>query len=628
VRDLQTEIRKGNKKTLKQVTDNLAERKSSYFRSRCFTALQTRYRSLANSRDMVVGSPGSNDGGSGSFNNRNRSNIWKSNVIFPLVKERQLVRAAIFAQNFRNDPLFTLTPLAGTTKESAFLMQTVLNMNLRATQFRAKAFRNMIDSTSNFGSSVMYSVWQESGKMVWKTVPSPDGGVERKKTRQIKTNALNKMIHILDYMQDDFIPDGDASSFQGHMDHRMTSELIAAWKRDQKITKEFGTESSYIKENIESVIKELKEAHHISDSDKFKPNADMDFSKKGVDVAVFYAQIPVSGNEGNLQNYYVEMVNNKVIRFQDNPLDDDLRPYAVTNIYARSEYWWGNADSELVVPHENFTNLIMGMKADRALQSLQQYIMYGKGTIDAADWNQRHINGGLVPVNLKPGQTLSKMLHQFQPQDTSLTSTDSIQARVDESAARMTPRPDFSRKAAKGGLQNSTATAALILEEQSDVLETYILESFQFGVKRIALNNTELLMQNLDMEFAIRPETEQQQMIVNKREILGAYDVMVETSLTKNKASELERVQNAITGILNMKGTGEQALQTMNLVPLFRDWIKKLDVGNVDDLLPQQAEQEAPGAVPSIQTPGAEFGGAVTGVTPAPPEAEGVSVTG
>ena len=343
----------------------------------------------------------------------------------------------------------------------------------------------------------------------------------------------------------------------------------------------------------------------------------MDFDGSAVDVRRFYAQINIEGNEDDLNHYYIEMVGDKIIRIQHNPNDEDLVPYNVFLYYPRLEYWWGNTDSEFVIPHENFTNLIMGLKADRALNMLQQYIFHEKGVIDPTDWNNRLINGGLIPVDLKGGRELQKVLHQFRPQDDSLASTDSIMREVKESQQKMTPTPDFTRGAKAGGLRNQTATAALILEEQGDALESNILEQFNFSMEELARVQMTMLQQHLPDQFGLRPRPEQSMRILDKAQILGSFDYRVETALTRNRLNELQRLQNKITGTMNFRGTGDPTWQRVDMEQVARRWLQQADIGPVDELLPAGAPAQIPGAVPSMQMTGAELGGAATPAAPA-----------
>jgi hypothetical protein len=320
------------------------------------------------------------------------------------------------------------------------------------------------------------------------------------------------------------------------------------------------------------------------------------------------------------------MIAGKITRFQENPHDDDMRPYAVFTFYPRREYWWGNSDAEFVLPHERFTNIIMGMKGDKALQSLMSYLFYEKGSIDPADWNNRFKNGGFIGVKPKANQNLSTLLHQVSFPDNAIQSTDSIMREVKENEQKVTPRPDLSRSAKSGGLQNTTATAASILDEQGDSLEAAILEDFTFGLKKLIENNVIMLQQRLSDVFAIRPKANEAEKVLEKAQIMGNVDFHIETSLNKNKASELLRLQNMLTAFMNYKGSQDPAMAQINLAPLVKKVLKHADIGDVEELMPDQPQQQLPGAVPSELLPGQEQAGAVQDLAQPQPQAGALDV--
>jgi hypothetical protein len=261
------------------------------------------------------------------------------------------------------------------------------------------------------------------------------------------------------------------------------------------------------------------------------------------------------------------------------------------------------------------------MKADNALRALQQYIFYEKGAIDVADWNNRHKNGGMVGIETKGNKNLNQLLYQVQPQDYSLQGTDAIMREIKESQQRLTPRPDFTRAATAGGIRNSTATAAVILDEQGDVAEAQILENFMFGLKKLAYNNIIIMQQRLGDEFAIRPSITEDQKILTKRQILGNFNFHVETSLNKNKASELLRLQNVLTAIMNFKGSGDAAFQTIDVAPLVRKILKNADIGDIDEYYAAPPTAQVEGAQPDALLQGQELAGGI-GLEMAPPTTE------
>ena len=279
----------------------------------------------------------------------------------------------------------------------------------------------------------------------------------------------------------------------------------------------------------------------------------------------------------------MEIIGNKIIRFEENFLDEDIDPITVYTMRNRPEYWWGNAWGEDVMPQENFVKILMNMKADQALKALERYIFYAKGAIDIADINNRHVNGGWVPVDIKNFQ-MQNMLYEYQGKDTSTTDTDWLLREIKEQVQKASPKPDFLRSGNKGGLANNTATAANIIDEMTDLIESDAMEVFSYGITDMGRKNTIMLQQFLGETFAILPNPKLPPLQLWKKDILGDFWYSVVSTLYKNKANEAIRLQNAITQIMNYKGTGDPSWQNVNLTPIVRKWIASIDVGDVDEI--------------------------------------------
>jgi len=454
--------------------------------------------------------------------------------------------------------------------------------------------------------------------MAWKTVATPYGPDRQKIPITDTKNALNKHIHILNYFQNPLISDPDDSDFRGHIEDTKVSALVAASKMSP---------DNYIKDNLASIIKSAKNGG-IEDRDYFRDGESddgKDFDAIGVKKTIWYGTINIPQNEGSDITYYAEIVGDKIIRFQDNPHDEDLVPYSTFTYYKRQEYWWGNADSEFVMPHENFLNMIMNMKGDNALRALERFIFYAKGSLNVADINARHKNGGWIGVELGANERLDHLLHEYQGQDTSLSSVDAIVREVKESIQKIGTKPDFLRSGTKGGLQNDTATAAMILDKQGNVLESAILERFGYGLKSVGRSNTIMLQQRLADAFAIRPDLREPERLLRKEDILGAYAYDIETSLDQNDESELLKYENFLTFLLNAQATQNPALTSVNLQPIVRTVIQKAAVGDIEKIYPEQIAQQMPGSVPSNMNPGMESAGVVQDLAPAQPQPEAIT---
>lgn len=578
----------------KEISNRAHENIRRYVESDCYKRLTERYIRLRDSNDMMFGGTNAN------------KPTFKSKVAFPIVKQRAIIRNAIISQNFRGDPLLSIIKAAGSTAENAKNAQDTLSHNLRITKFRDKCFRVIKNSAAKYGSAVAWSAYRHTQKEGYKTQETPYGIDRVKGIIEESMMVMNYPTHILNYIQDPGVIFPENSPYKGIRERITLSTLIARWKQNPDI---------YIAENIKEIIKTAKE-----DYDKHKTQATDDgyykeYNNPGdydIDIKYMYDKMHIKGNEDNESYYYYEMIGNKIIRFQNNPNDYDMVPISIFNYYPSDCFWWGNADSEFVLPHENFINMIMGMKADNALNAMQQYIFYGKGLIDKADWDNRFSSGGMIGIDLKEDMDIRNLLRLEQFPDQSLQTTDSIMREVNSSMQDIDSRPNFGGKQARTNpLQNTTATAANILEEKGDVIEAAILETFQAGLKELGEINVRIIQQRFSDAFRISPEPQEADRVLRKQEIFGTFGYKTKTALTRNRTAELSRLQNFLTGLMNFRGSQDPSWTRINLEPFIRQYLEMggNDFVEVDEVYPVMPEN-APGYVPSAPTLNAQQGAA------------------
>ena len=559
----------------KVVLNYLLERNDTYMSSNCYKRLKKRYERLRSSIDMAS----SNATTSGAYGNN-----WMSKLTFPLVREIYLLTRAMTKKNFRADPLITLLPEVETDFSNAVNMQDVLSLNFRSTLFRETAFEKIVDSVSRYGSGVSVAQFVNRQKPIKKTVNTPLGP-QQQVVYSNKKNVINTPIHILNYAQNPLISDPEKSDWKRFVENIPISQLINEYKQNPDL---------YIKQNLEFVIKNSKAEAFRDDNYHHDDKEIRDYNKAGVDRLRFYAQININGNEDSQSKYYVEIIGDKIIRIEENPFDEDIDPISVYTMRNRPEYWWGNAWGEDVMPQENFVKLMMNMKAEQALKALERYIFYAKGTIDVADINNRHLNGGWVPVDIKNFQ-MQNMIYEYQGKDTSTSDVDWLFREIKEQVQKSSPKPDFLRNGNKGGLANNTATAATIIDEMTELLESDCMEVFSYGLTNMGRKNTILLQQFLGDMIKILPDPKRAPKELWKSEILGSFVYSVVSTLHKNKIQDAIRLQNVLTQMLNFKGSGDPTWQNVDMVPIARKWISSLDIGDVDQVMPLQNMMQSQG---------------------------------
>lgn len=577
----------------KAILEYVKARAEMYYTSTCYTSLDRRLNDLQRSNDLQPAAL--------------RRNEWASHVVFPIVKERSLLRRAITAANYRANDIFSLTPIGSTPPENAAHSELVLNLNMAHTFFRMKCLKPCIDTASKFGSAVTYTYWKKSDAPKYQTTYNEQTG-EYTRTKEGSThkNSYNLQILLRDYFQNPNVADPDASDYQGHIKKLHISEL-----------KTLLNDPQYIKENLGKVIEEaIKHKGTLSAAFKRQVN-EQDEKMWGVEILHFEGTVNIKGNEEDETNYFCEVIGNEIVKLSVDNYDDDIRSYNVLNFDKRSEYWWGNPDSEYVVAHENFLNTMLSMTADNALRSMNQYVFFQKDVIDPADINNRIKNQGFIPVDAKD-IPINQLLQSFQPGQLNLGTVEYAVNAVNESLQSMSTKVDLSRKGNEGGMNNKTATAANIIAGQSDVLEADILENFDFGVQLIGRTNMILLQQFLSELFYVRPKPQEAEKQLYKYNILGRFQYLTNTTMQKNKQNELLRLQNLVTWTLNIMNSPALAQAGINLIPLVKNVFNQADIPSVDEIIPQENKQlAAPGMVPSNQqTNGAPQGAPQAGSMP------------
>lgn len=558
----------------KTILSFIEERKDTYFASDCYKKLKRRYERLRDSIDQNF--------------DANKQNTLASKIAFSKTRPIYLRRRAITQNAFRSDPLITVQAIGDTDEQNAKNLQDVVSHNLKITKFRSKTFDRLIDSVARCGATVCYTQFQPNYRKGFKTTYDQKQMVpyQRSPVEDVADMVVeNFPIHVLNYFQDQDESDAEQSSFRGFIDHWRMSDLINCAKNEP---------GNYIKENIDAIVKtgkgEYVDANRYLDSKDKKS----DYSKLGADVVRIWTTLPIDGNEDDDTIYYVEIVGDKIIRCQISPYDEDIIPLTVGVFRARPEYWWGNTDVEDVLSHENYYNLMMQISADAAMKSMDMMTFYPRGLIDVDDMDNRKDLGGMIPYDLKD-MPIQQALHTWQPRY-DLGNFDYVMRELKESASSQTIATDLSRGFNQGGLNNSTATAAAIMQQQGDVLENDMLWKFSEMVIEIGRKISIMLIQFGPDEFMLRNDSKQPVKKLSKYEIMGSFGYETMSSMQKSSVTEFMKMNEAINNLANLAN----ATQTKVDFPyLLRKLVQSADIGDVDKIIP--APEVSPQAPPEPQ---------------------------
>jgi len=564
----------------KKITEKALTQKSNYYGNDVYKRLEKRIDRLTDSNNMEYGQD----------NN-------KSKIGFPIQKARSMMRKFIFDGNYPGENLATVKKTSSTDRDNAKTIEEAMNDNLRRTRFLQKDFDIIKQNCAEWGTGVAYSVpdFLMSSYMV--TVNEGDGFTRKEVKGEEDTVIKNLAIDPRNKFQDPGCPNFEDSLYHGHVERIYMSEFISQVESDKSL---------YVKKNVNKIREKiLKVQESVKDTD-YKTDATEDGGEWQIDKTIMYSTLNIEGNEDNQSPYYLEIVDGKIIRIQKDIWDRNMMPYTVFRYIRRTDVWWGGTDGELILPHENIYNALMGLKLDVAMRALDQYIFYGKGTLDSADWNNRRVNGGLIGVDVKEGTHINNMLAFNQFEDRSVQGTQDAFREINSSVQSTASNPNVNTRQSKSNpMENVTAAAVHSLEDQGDIKEGSYLNQFNYGLIYMFRLNINMMRQVFPDEFAISA-ADGNELLVGKDEIFGALEFIVRTAYTSSKTAEAKRLNNVITMLMNLRGTQDPAFQRINMEAIVENLMGKLDIGDNDVVYPeaqpqQQQQQQLPAPQPQPQ---------------------------
>lgn len=577
----------------KRIADYIKLRVQSARSSECHKKLENRIKTLNGSWDMEVSSAKTG----------NQQNFL-TKMSYGLVKQQQLTRRAIFSNNFRADPLFSYKAIGNTPEENALNMQDIVQANNEQTHFRQKVLMPGNHGVAKLGMAIVFSEYCHNKEEGWRTVSDPVYGSKRVYGPIRNThNATNYLLgNPLNYFQDVNCIESDDASYRGHMERWKVSKLVNKYRTQTGL---------YIKENLENVIRSALKSNSISefyfDASQNKNFADID--SHFVDVIRGQFQIHIDGNEDDETYYYAEMIGDKIIRFQDNPYDMNMNMYTVISCERRDDYFWGNTPAEYSIQNERNANLLLNASLDNVLESMKRYVFYNKNAITPESW-ALHAFSGRIPVDVNQDVNINNLLYTYQIPDSAGPSIAQAYARILENDQRYSTSPDLNRKPADGGVSNKTATAATIMQNKGDTQDADILERLSYTWQLVGEKEYIILSQFLGNfgPILIKPNQKESVRMIRKENLVGNFQVSVDTALQQSYQGELLRYQNIITWAQNLVNGGARI--NFNPEPFMRQIFKMGKFLHIDEALPEGQIMDQPGAIPTQPQPGMEMSGA------------------
>lgn len=553
----------------KSITNFVVDRKATYYDHKAYKSLTNRVKLID---DVINLNFPANAG-------------FIAEIAMPIVRKRWREINAFVRKYFEADPLITFNPIGGTPEENATNRTQLVNRNFNSTQFRRDCFRWMIDSAARYGSYVTFTQYvEQSGQSLGrKTIydPSALNPYQRGFQQARKQNAKTYPVHILNYFCDPEKTPYCKGSYEGIIDRWPISYLYSLLENE-----------NYIRENVQAIIEKCKEG--TADEHWYGGTGEgelKDFSRDKVDVSREYSTLPFEGNEDDDTEYYIEFIDNKIIRINEAGLDNNDRAISTASLLNRPNVWWGNSDIEDIIPHQNICNWLYNTSFENTMKLMDAPTFYPRGSFDVADFNARHQNSGMVPYD-GDRYNLKDLMWQQQKRDNSLNNVDWMIREIKQSTQESSPIVNMQNKYNEGGLNNSTLGAAQMVASIGEILQFDMMNNFSYGLIHIGEVSANLLEIMLDDQF--RMPMRNQYVLMEKRQIMGEFDSIVESSLTLNDQNQFSNYVNRLTQFLNWSGTGRPEFNNVNYKRMIKDVLKTGNkwYSNLEDYYQEQPMQQ------------------------------------
>ncbi len=593
-----------------RVHDYINDSIGHYDASMCKKTLKSRHERLRDSAMLKF--PG--------FGNSREKYL---SIALPIVKEQMLMTRASIRANFRSTQFWTVTPESVESKVQARNVEMLITQNSRATNWKSVSWQKHTEQISKYGATVNYSAPLTKINSQRVPVMHPVFGITYDRVDKEMHTVYNSVIDVRNYGQDPGIACAEDSPYQFHREHMHISEIkrrVLLAEENEKL----GGTNPWDKKLLTKKLGQLKDgyqdAKYYSGQEKHRTDGS-GYNKHYFDVLHWFGILPIEGNEDSPHVYYAVLLEGDIVRFQQLEYYQES-PYDIVRTDAHDMYWWGSPQGEYRIPHQNFLNIHINATKDSLIKSMKEYVFFDKNAGIPENLQQIMPWGGMVPVDVQNDRRVSDIYNSFRSQPVDIRGSDWIANKVEQQMRGMSSRPELTQAGGQRAVAANTATGVEALQAQGDLMQGDYLEQIAHGTVAIGHTNYELLKHTLPPFFDVStPATGSKEMTLI--DIMGAMSFEVHSSLTKNRRSELQRYQNALTWWMNMAGTGHPAFQSTDPTPIYREVWRMLDVGDVDEIVPeepinvdgmgvpgQQIQQPAQGAINVAQGQG-QAGGIV-----------------
>lgn len=467
--------------------------------------------------------------------------------------------SALFNKFLETDPLFSVRRNSKISEEQEHSIITVLTDNLEKTYFRERCLHWNIDSIVRYGTACTYSFatnnYNANSLMTIKGEDGYDGEDFKQVYGKGENAIISTPIHPLNIIMDsraNFMVSPDYMGFIGDIAVSNIAVLL-----DNK---------SYITKNLKEVFEQCKQGlpddHWYGGPTKDKK----DFSRGHSNITYLWTRLPFEGNEDDPNWYVIERIGDKIIRIEDNVLDDNTIPLSIMRILPRQYTWYGNSPLVDKICIQNLMYWLLNTQVESTARMMDRLVFVRSGGLDIEAINSRHLTGGVVYYQGQ--ESLEKLVYAPEMPKTGFGECSelmSIMRREDQDSSAM---PNFNPQA-EGGPTNKTLGGAQMMASIGEIKMTNLVNQMAIGLKDTAKHQI-VLMRNISGDTI---QTTQGASIP-KAHLLGPILFATKISNVFNYIREGIDSQNRLTQLINYLATKRPEFGAINFGTYLKDWVR------------------------------------------------------
>lgn len=593
------------------ITGMVLGRKKQYFEHQSYKGLKNRCRSMDQYIDNV--SPA--------------SSTFISDITPQTIRKAYTEYSALFRKFLETDPLFSIDRMSKLPKDQEHLIIEKINDNLKKTGYRERCLQWTVDDIVRYGTAATYSFatddFNSNSLMTVKSDSGYEGTYDQ--VYQDKENAVvSTPVHPMNVIMDPRANAMVAPDYVGFIGDICVANIKVLLQNE-----------AYNQKNLMEVFNQCKQGlpdeHWFDGLQKDMRN----YTKGHSNITYMWTRLPFEGNEDDPAWYAIEVIGDKIIRIEENVLDSNTIPLALSRIMPRKYQWYGNSPLEDKIAIQNLQYWLLNTTVESTARLMDRIVLYREGSLDVEAINSRHQTGGLVPYKGQE-QDLSKLLYSPQFPNNAYRENDWLtqyMRREDQDSSAM---PNFNPQS-EGGPTNKTLGGAQMMASIGEIKMSLFVDQMTVGQKDVAKHQLVLLrnIEQGDKSALLAPDGQ---------EITFACRV----SNVFNYAREGIDSQNRLSQVINFKATKIPQFSAVKLGAFVEDFVRNsikreniADYCDVNvlkqlDALEMQAATQKPAAPPQGVPGGAPpaMGGAPAAVmggpgapppvmAPAPPPSAG-----